>query len=248
MGGAQGRFPTTCWSAILSARTTDDDRRRLIIDELARAYWKPICCYFLRQGYGNEDAKDLTQDFFCKFFLEGTLLQTADREVGRFRQLLMTALKRFVRNVRRDGRRRKRTPKGAIFSLDGPDLANIEVPAAAATPEKAFYYAWVTNLLDQVLAEIRVQYCSSDMATHWEVFHLKVLAPIFEDAEEASLAEICRQCGVKDESTASNMIITVKRRFRKVLRRRLRDLTGSDTEAEAEFDDLFRFLDENGAG
>jgi hypothetical protein len=44
------------------------------------------------------------------------------------------------------------------------------------------------------------------------------------------------------------MIVTVKRRFREVLRRRLRDLVGSDSQAETEFQEILRFLSEKGAG
>jgi hypothetical protein len=160
----------------------------------------------------------------------------------------VTALSRFSSDTRRDRARQVRAPKGALFSLDGPDLANIEIPAAAATPETAFDYAWVTDLLDQVLAEVRTECSNSSMATHWEVFRLRVLAPIFEDTRKPSLSKVCRECGVENERTASNMIITVNRRFQKVLKRRLKELTGSEAEAEAEFAEILRFLSDSCAG
>jgi hypothetical protein len=75
-----------------------------------------------------------------------------------------------------------------------------------------------------------------------------VVAPIFEDTDSPSLAEICRDVGIDDESKASNMIITVKRRFRAVLKRRLRELVSSDAEAERELDDVFQILSEGCAG
>lgn len=62
------------------------------------------------------------------------------------------------------------------------------------------------------------------------------------------MKQICELCDVPTEVQAANMIITVKRRFRSVLKRRLRNLVQSDSEAEEEFKELFRFLSEDGAG
>jgi RNA polymerase sigma-70 factor (ECF subfamily) len=237
-----GGFPSTHWSLILNARTQDETRRRLATESLIAGYWKPVYCYLRRRGCRNEEAEDLTQDFFCRFFIGAKLLRTADRQVGRFRQLLLTALKRFVNNVKRDKNRRKRTPSKGIISLSSPQLEGVDLPDSAATPEQAFYYAWITDLLDQVLAEVKEQYNNSGMATHWDVFQLKVLAPILQNAQSLSMRQICERCGVATEVQGANMLIVVKRRFQAVLRRRLRNLVRSDSETEAEFKELFQFL------
>jgi RNA polymerase sigma-70 factor (ECF subfamily) len=243
-----GRFPSTRWSLILNVQTQDETRRRLATESLIEGYWKPIYCYLRKRGYGNEDAKDLTQDFFCEFFIRAKLLQAADRKIGRFRQLLLTALRRFISNKERDKKRKRRAPPGGILSLSSLQLAGVDLPESATTPEQAFYYAWIANLLDQVLAEVKEQYSDSDMAKHWEIFQLKILAPILQNAQDLSMKQICERCGVATEVQAANMLITVKRRFRNVLRRRLRNLVRSDSEAEAEFEEIFRFLSEGGAG
>jgi len=247
MAGGGGQFPSTHWSAIFSARTQDETRRRLATESLIVAYWKPVYWYLRRHGCSHPEAEDWTQDFFCEFFVEPKLPRAADRQIGRFRQLLLTALKHFVANARRNKQRKKRAPAGGILSLSPSPFAEIDLPESAGTPEQAFYYAWITELLDQVLAEIRAQYRNCGMATHWEVFQLKILAPIFENAEELSLRQICQRCGVTTEVQAGSMLITVKRRFCRVLKRRLRNLTCSDAEAEAEFQEIFRFLSGGGA-
>jgi RNA polymerase sigma factor (sigma-70 family) len=248
MAGGRSRFPSTHWSAILNARTQDEARRRLATESLIAGYWKPVYCYLRRRGYGNAEAEDLTQDFFCEFFIRAKLLQAADREIGRFRQLLLTALKRFISNATRNKNRKRRAPAGGILSLSSPQFEGVDLPESAATPEQAFYYAWITDLLDQVLAEVKAQYSNSDMTRHWDVFQLKVLAPILQNAEDLSMKHICERCGVATEVQAANMLITVKRRFRSVLRRRLRNLVRSEAEAEAEFKEIFRFLSGGGAG
>jgi RNA polymerase sigma-70 factor (ECF subfamily) len=246
MGGMESKLPETRWSLILGARTQDQTRLRLCMENLANAYWKPIYCYLRRRGFDNEEAKDLTQDFFYGFILEGKLLQTADKELGCFRQLLSTALKRFVSNVKRDKSRQIRAPKGGVVPLS-TDLSNIDIPASEATPEQAFKYAWVSNLLDQILAETKKQCYESGQQVHWQVFHRKVLAPILEDAKDISMKEISQIYGLEDANQANSRIVTVKRRFARILNRRLRDLGGSDVQAEAEFEEIMRFLSEKSA-
>jgi hypothetical protein len=247
MGGMSSRLPETRWSLILAARTRDDTRRRLAIATLTDSYWKPIYCYLRRCRYLNEQAKDLTQEFFCEFFLDGKLLQAADREIGSFRQLLVTALKRFISNMERDKSRKKRAPEGGVVPLPSTESGDIDLPSSEATPEQAFYYSWITSLLDRALRETEKQCIDSGMKVHWQVFHRKVLAPILEDAEDIPMKEICRIYGVQSDTKACNMIVTVKRRFQRILKQRLRDLVRSDAQAEAEFEEILRFLSKNGA-
>lgn len=248
MGGTGSQFPSTHWSLILNVRTQDETRRRLATESLIKRYWKPVYCYLRKRGYGNEEAKDLTQDFFCDFFLGAKLLQAADRKVGRFRQLLLTVLKRFISNVERDKKRKKRAPPREILSLSSAQFTDVDLPGSAVTAEQVFYHAWITDLLDQVLGEVREQYCSPDMLKHWKVFQLKVLAPTLQNAQDLSMKQICERCDVATEEQASNMLITVKRRFRSVLRRLLRNLVRSDSEADTEFREILRFLSGDSAG
>jgi len=247
MGGVGSRLPTTRWSLILAARTHDDTHRRLAMANLTDLYWKPVYCYLRRHGYRNEEAKDLTQEFFCGFFLEGKLLQAADRGIGSFRQLLTTALKRFLSNVERDKKRQKRAPEGGVVPLPSTESGDLDPPSSEATPDQAFYYAWITGLLDHAVAETQRQSNGAGMTVHWQVFHRKVLAPILEDEEDLPLREICRIYGVENETKACNMIVTVKRRFQRILKQRLRDLVRTDSQAEVEFEEILRFLSDNRA-
>lgn len=247
MGGMASELPVTRWSLILGARTLDQTRQRLVLDNITNTYWKPIYCYLRKRGYSNEEAKDLTQDFFHEFILKGKLLQTADKELGCFRQLLRTALKRFISNFERDKKRAIRHPKKGIVSLSSAETGNFDTPASEDTPQQAFDYAWITNLLDKILEETKRQCYESGQEIHWQVFHIKVLAPILEGANDVSMKEISRMYGLEDANQANSRIVTVKRCFGRILKQRLRDLTGSDSGAEAEFLEIMRFLSEKSA-
>lgn len=247
IGPGRSSFQTTHWSVIQAAKTDDHTRRQTVVGNLMTTYWKPVYCYLRKKGYSSETAKDLTQGFFCEIIFGRGLVHKADRTKGRFRTFLLTALDRYTVSVRRRQTRRKAMPKGGIVELAPDELVDVQVPQAAGTPEQAFDFQWAADVLDAVLSEVREEYCSTERTAFWELFHLRVLAPIYENAESPPMAEICARLGIDNEAKASNMIVTVKRRFRAVLKRRVRDLVSSDVEAEEELNDIFRILSESGA-
>src|SRR6185503_5357853 len=92
MGIGPDRFPATPWTAILRTGAGDLESRRQALHKLLHMYWRPIYVYVRRKwGKSNEDAKDLTQGFVASI-LEKEFFQEADRDRGRFRALLRTAL------------------------------------------------------------------------------------------------------------------------------------------------------------
>ena len=247
-GSDENRFHTTHWSVILAARTADESKQRKIINDLMARYWKPVYCYLRRQGHKDDVSRELTQGFFCEIILGRELILRADPDKGRFRTLLLTALERYLVSVHRKKSRRKRQPKAGIRQLDTDHLSNLVTPQTEMKPEEIFYYTWATDLLDLVLDEIKDEYCSTDRDSHWYAFWLKVAGPIIENSEAPSYVDICSKCGIEDESRASNMVITVKRRFRSVLRRHLRNLVQTDSEVDDELNEIFSILSKSDAG
>jgi len=247
MGGESESFHTTCWSDIQDAQRSIESDKKDIIGKLLTRYWKPVYCYLRRKGYNNEHAKDLTQGFFHEIVLGRNLIQEAEETRGRFRTFLLTALDRYVANVYRQETSKKRTPMGRMVTLEAPELLNLPSAQALEEPSQIFHYTWATNLLDEVLTKVENEFCRTGKVTHWEIFREKVLAPLLYHTELPSLDEICAKYGVEGASKASNMIVTVKRRFRSVLRRSLRQLVHSDSEVEEEYADLLKILSKNRA-
>jgi RNA polymerase sigma-70 factor (ECF subfamily) len=247
MGGAKNVLETTKWSEICEARTADAARRQAVVNNLIKRYWKPVYCYLRRKGYSNDSAKDLTQGFFHEVVLGRDLIQRADAAKGRFRTLLLTSLDRYVSDVCRKKATKKRAPKRGIVSLGVPELPSLPPAHAEMRPDELFQYAWAADLLDRVLGEVKSECYSAGQGTHWEVFNSKVLVPIIDGSKPPSLAEVCAACGLDTQGKASNMIVTVKRRFGRVLQRHLRRSVQSDSEVEDELNNLIEALSQAGA-
>ncbi|MHC4326984.1 MAG: RNA polymerase sigma factor [Planctomycetota bacterium] len=242
MGGTGEAFLTTHWSVIENIGESDEDRSRALIGSLLRKYWKPVYCYLRRKGYDNEQAKDLTQGFFHDVVLGRSLIQKADQSKGRFRSFLLIALNRYLITAKTGQAAQKRIPKSKLISLDVKDLPELRQTASELTPEDSFNYAWVSALLEQVLTEVEAKCHEDGKTVHWHVFHDRVLDPIMEKTDPPSMKEICRKYAIESEATASNMMVTVKRRFQTALRNHLRGLVVSEEKIDEELAEIMRFL------
>ena len=248
MGGENTRFAETEWTRISQARTENEARRREAVSAICSRYWKPVCYYLLRKGYDNEQAKDLTQGFFEEIVLGRDLIQKADKGKGKFRTLLLTALDRHVVSRHRAASAKKRSPGKRLASLD--QLEGWEQPKSLrqATPEEAYAYAWAAGLLDEALKDVEAHCRQAGQDKHWEVFRRAVLEPLWTNIPPEPLSVICHELGIRDEARASNMCVTVKRRFKTTLRLRIRPSVGSEKLVDEEIQDLMRILSKGSAG
>lgn len=247
MGGDRGTFLTTHWSLIDGVKT-EEDKERALIGLLLERYWKPVYCYLRSKGYQNEQAKDLTQGFLHEVVLNRNLVDRADASKGRFRSLLLHALNQYVVDEHRKETARKRIPPDKLVSLDVVGAPELSEMTGDLDAEQSFNYAWKAELLERVLSEVKSHYVKRGMETHWCVFRDRVLEPIMEDREAASLGQICAAYDISDETAASNMLKTVKRLFKSVLEKHVRQTVNSGAEVDAELREVFKFLEKKSTG
>jgi len=243
IGGVAGAFLTTHWSLIEQVETTDDCDQALI-GLLINKYWKPVYCYLRRKGYDNEDAKDLTQGFFHQVVLGRDLFQKADKAKGRFRPFLLMALNRYLISSQQKDAAQKRIPKGKLVPLDAIDAPDPGQAPAGLSPEGAFNYAWVSTLVEEVLADVEATCHQRHLTVHWLAFRDKILRPILDGRAAPSLNEVCNRHGIEDPVKASNMIGTVRRIFRLTLQQHVRRSVTSDDCAPDELAHIKRLFRE----
>ena len=241
MGGTGYAFLTTHWSLIDGIQSTKD-RDRALIERLLTRYWKPVYCYLRRRGYANEDAKDLTQGFFHAVVLKRDMIGRADPGKGRFRAFLLHALDQYLINEKIKQTAQKRHPTGQLIPLDIEEPPMLPATISESTPEDSYNYAWLSELLEQVLSEVETECHQDGLDVHWKVFQDRIVRPTLEDSTPPSLGELCQRYGIEDEKKASNVTITVKRRFQKLLRKHVRSTVATEGEVEEELQEILQYL------
>jgi hypothetical protein len=71
---------------------------------------------------------------------------------------------------------------------------------------------------------------------------------MIENAAAPTMKQICDKYGIEDGIKASNMIITVKRRFQAALKQQLRKSVILDSQVDDELDEIEQFLAAKRAG
>jgi RNA polymerase sigma-70 factor (ECF subfamily) len=242
IGEGNAKFCTTQWSQIASAQTTDLQRQQYIINNLISRYWKPVYCTIRHKGFSNEDAKDLTQSFFEEIVLNKELIQKADRTKGRFRTFLLTALDHYISNARRLAKARKRRPQSGVFSFQIQEELDMPFAPGQAPAEAVFNYTWACDLIEEVLDIVKKECVESKKSVHWQIFNDKVVTPIISGKEAPDMADLCAKYDLPNAQKASNMIVTVKRTFQRVLESLLAKYAPDEQGVEEEFGQLLNIL------
>jgi len=92
MPGGRGYFPTTHWSEVAAAGQTDPELKREALGRLVMKYLPALQAHLVWKGIARQEAEDLVQDFVAGKVVEKGLIAGADRQLGRFRTYLLTAL------------------------------------------------------------------------------------------------------------------------------------------------------------
>jgi RNA polymerase sigma factor (sigma-70 family) len=227
-------FPPTRLSVVARTRSPDEETRRLAFATIIEAYWKPVYKYLrLKWQLDPDQAADLTQEFFAAT-LEKDVLGRFDPERARFRTYLRLCVDGFASNARKAERRLKRgggvTPVSLDFETAEGEIVRYE-PAVPADVDELFYREWVRALFQRAVEELRTWANNSGRQTMFAVFERYDLAESPED--RPTYAALARDLGITP-TTVTNHLAAMRRQFRRVVLDRLRDLTTTEEEFEAE--------------
>ena len=232
----KGGFPSTRQSIVLGAQSGDKETRDRALDLLIAAYWRPVYRYLrIQWRTPHEDAGDLTQEFFARV-VDGRTLSGYDPGRARFRTYLRVCLDGFVANERKASRRLKRGGAVSFVSLDfageDADLRTREI-ADPVDAEACFRQEWVRSLFGLAVDELREECAASGRKPHFTVFDRYDL----DDLSRPSYAELAHEMGLTP-ATITNYLAYARRRFRQIVLRRLREMSGSEEEFRAEAREL----------
>ena len=180
-----GNFDSTRWTLIERIRGDSDVERRAAMEELLRRYVPALRAHLVyRRRMQEQDAADLVQDFVANKILERDLVARADRNRGKFRGFLLTALDRFFVDWCRYNSAQKRA---------APDTVSIDTNTSDPTEEESpdiFDVAWGRTVLGEALKRMQ-QLCTEDVESQiWETFRFRVLDPIVGGTQPMEYQEL----------------------------------------------------------
>jgi len=233
-------FTTTRWSLILAGANSGGDQQKAAeaLAELCRTYWRPAFSYVCRRGYSNEDAQDVTQDFFL-MILETNWLRQADHGRGRFRSLLLKSLQNFLYNAADKNRTLKRGGSLQFISWDAwmaeaPSQLSISARALdALAPERLFDVRWAATVVEHALRRLREECEGKGRLRLFEALRDHLAA----EHGDTSYADLGAGLGVA-ETVVKKQLYNLRQRYRSLLREEV----SQTVEKPADVDDEIRHL------
>jgi RNA polymerase sigma factor (sigma-70 family) len=248
IGGSQKDFPSTIWSDVLGAGDPSSPDQRKRLNDLVRAYWKPVFAY-IRSAWRKpvEDAKDLTQAFFT-YVLERKTLERLRPERGSFRGYLKLALKHFLIDAERSASARR--PEKPLFRLEATaeQLDRLVPVAPDESPEEAYERQWFRCLLEPAIHELKDRLAKDEKAVYFEVLRLYLIDPALAPRtvgrsvshaggtfEVPTYRDVAARLGIK-ETDVLNYLAYCRRALREILTARIRDYVATEGDVPAELE------------
>lgn len=234
IGGGQSRFPATHYSAVVAVRSEDPSERNRAFERIVDAYWKPVYKYIrMKWSKSNEDAKDLTQQFFLTA-MEKEYFHRYDSSKALFRTYLRTCLDGFLANENKASRRLKRGGEKTLLSLDYEnaegELKQIDVPATESM-EEFFEKEWIRSFFSSALDTLRLECEKKEKTQHFQLFEEYYL-------DETSYDDLAKRFGLS-VSNVTNYLAFSRREFRRIILEKLRENTSDEEEFRSEARSLF---------
>jgi RNA polymerase sigma-70 factor (ECF subfamily) len=203
---------------------------------LCRTYRPPVLAYIKHHVGHAETAEDLAQLFFTHF-LEHAYHADADPARGRFRALLLTALKRFLIDVRCEAHAVKRGGRVQFRSFEQGSIDGdaFECIADADNPERAFERNWAIALIDAAMQRLRQEIIR---AGKLELFD-RLQEFLVERPDEADYARVAATLNLR-RNTLAVTVHRLRRRLDQLIRDELAQTTA--TELDSEIHDLRQTL------
>lgn len=233
-------FSTTNWSVVLAAAQTDPVASKRALERLCGRYWYPVYAFVRQRGHDVHDAEDLTQGFF-HFVLGRQALLRVDRQKGRFRTFVLTALTNFLYNEHDKGQAQKRGGRQQIVSLDEEFAEAVYALESTngETPETLFERRWTAMLIRRVMEELRREYDGREKSALFAG-----LQPFLTgEPAGADYDRLAQQLGM-EAGTVKVALHRARRRFGELLRHEVAHTVERPDEVEAEIRHLMTVMAE----
>jgi RNA polymerase sigma-70 factor (ECF subfamily) len=215
---------------VLAARNSASPEGDAALETICRAYWYPLYGFVRRSGQSPHDAQDLTQEFF-RHLLEKRWLEDADRDKGRLRTFLVTALKHFMAKEWRRVSARKRGGGQAHVPIDTAFAeSRYAAEAASQLPADVEYdREWALTLLELTVKRLEAEFAVAGKAREFAILK-SCLTATHAAIDYGSIAS---RLGLS-EGAARVAAHRLRKRFRQVYREEIAQTLPDGAELDAE--------------
>ena len=224
---------------VAAAGDSQDPRFNDALSDLCESYWFPVYVFVRRRGASADRAEDLTQGFFSHLLEKGTL-KAADRDRGRFRSFLLTAVKFYLSDEYDRETALKRGGGQEALSLDMDDAENRYNLEAEPdeNPDQIFAKRWALEVLDRTHRQLQDELTKSgnpERAQRLSIF-------LSSEGDDVSYREIAGELDMS-ESAVKVAVHRMRKRFGGLLREEVARTVVDPTEIDGELRFLLEALD-----
>lgn len=231
--------PTTAPDALTGSEPAPASR-----EEAAVRFWGAIYAYIRQAGRRDDEARELTQGFIADVLLGRDLLAHLDERRGRFRTLLLSAVRNYLADAYRFDHAARRHPGHGRLSGAGDAVAEGMPDAGSPDPEAAYNRAWIRMLVDGAAAALRAECSGSGREASWDIFERRILRPALEGAEPVPYEQLMERWDLDAPSKVSNAVVGMRRAFARHLVRLLGDPDALEADGgRAELRELLSLLE-----
>ncbi len=247
--GLSDPFAPTHWSVITATRESqaNPEIARAALEQLCQTYWAPLYTFVRSRGYSAHDAQDFTQSFFV-FLIEKKIYARADRQKGKFRSFLLTALKNFLTDCYNREQTLKRGGGADFLPLREEQAEEAESlfqthasSGNAISEDRVFERSWAETLLTGSLERLAAFYKAEGREKLFEelrIFLTGSAKPL------PAYSDLAARLGTQ-ESTLRSHITRLRARYREALRAEVRRTVDTEAEVDCELRELLRVLTAN---
>ena len=233
---AMTAFPQTRWTLILSAKGGDDEEALLqeAFEHLAQAYWRPIYAYLRGKGETHDQAQEATQGFFA-YILGRDFLGNLQPEGGRFRNFLLVALRRWMKDERNRAIHVRARAEIALEDWHEGELADTFTGFEEGSPERAFDRSWAAALVAKAMRAVEQRWA------HRAGLFAALRLTVENAADVEKYADIAKRLGMT-EGAVGKAAHDLRQHFAEQIRQEVRDTVARDQDVEGELRYLIRLL------
>lgn len=229
-------FPTTQWTQLAEATANGGVEAREAMEALCQRYYQPVYrTICVKNPALKPVAEDLTQAFMMHT-VRYSLFKKADREKGRFRSFLLTALRNYMIDHYHKGEGRDRKAGVHMVSLE-------EEPEPVWNDDNSvqiqFDREWALATLENAMERVRRDYEERGKAAWFAV--LKYFLPGNGNAGEMTHEHAAEMLGMSTGGVRVE-IHRIRQRFKEALRREVARTVSAPHEIDEELQYLKQVL------